>query len=262
MFEILERIELSSFLFVTIVILLVMVFTFIIIFFITYNRNLSIQQAMKNMEEKHQEHNLATLETERQRFAQDLHDEIGASLSAIRLYVSDIYSRQQNDEVKDKLLQVKHTIDQSMASTRRISHNILPPGLEHMGLAYLINDLVKTFNVSDTIRMNVEVPQRIVKLDYNRELILYRVLQELLNNTIKHARASHIDIIFSYTDQHYIIHYADNGVGFDLHANEVNGIGLKNVKSRVTMVKGTYRINTEKGAGFAIEMEIPFSITP
>jgi signal transduction histidine kinase len=262
MFGILEKIELSSFLFVTIIILLMMVFTFIIIFFITYNRNLSIQKAMKNMEEKHQEHNLTTLETERQRFAQDLHDEIGASLSAIRLYVSDIYSGQQNDDVKNKLLQVKHTIDQSMASARRISHNILPPGLEHMGLPYIISDLIKTLHVSDTILVDVDIPKQIVKLDYNRELILYRVLQELLNNTIKHAHASRIDIMFDYTDQHYIIHYADNGVGFDILENEGNGIGLKNVKSRVAMVKGTYRIHTEQGGGFAIEMEIPFAATP
>jgi two-component system NarL family sensor kinase len=80
--------------------MLVVVFAFIIIFFITYNRNLSIQRAMKSMQEKHQEHNLTTLENERQRFAQDLHDEIGASLSAIRLYVSDIYSGNNDDEVK------------------------------------------------------------------------------------------------------------------------------------------------------------------
>lgn len=260
MFEILERLELSSFLFSTIIILLVMVFAFIIIFFITYNRNLSIQKAMKNMEQKHQEHNLATLENERQRFAQDLHDEIGASLSAIRLYVSDIYSGQQNEEMRDKLLQVKQTIDQSMASTRRISHNILPPGLEHMGLSHIVNDLVKTFNLSGLIHVRVLVSPGMPKLDYVRELILYRVLQELINNTIKHAGASQIDIGFDYTSDDYIIHYADNGKGFEVDETTLEGIGLKNVKSRVAMVKGAFTMSAERG--FSIQMVIPRVVTP
>lgn len=260
MFEILERLELSSFLFSTIIALLVMVFAFIIIFFITYNRNLSIQKAMKNMEQKHQEHNLATLENERQRFAQDLHDEIGASLSAIRLYVSDIYSGQENEEVRSKLMQVKQTIDQSMASTRRISHNILPPGLEHMGLSFVVNDLVKTFNLTGRIKVQVSAADGIPKLDYSRELILYRVLQELINNTIKHAQASHIEIRFAYTDNDYIIHYADDGVGFDTDETTYEGIGLKNVKSRVAMVKGTCVMNAANG--FSIELTIPLRVTP
>jgi two-component system NarL family sensor kinase len=260
MFEILERLELSSFLFSTIIVLLMMVFAFIIIFFVTYNRNLSIQKAMKNMEKKHQEHNLATLEDERQRFAQDLHDEIGASLSAIRLYVSDIYSGQNDEEVRSKLLQVKQTIDQSMASTRRISHNILPPGLEHMGLSHIVNDLVKTFNLSGRIQVDVAVAPQMPKLDYNRELILYRVLQELINNTIKHARASQIDIQFMFTPLDYVITYSDNGIGFDAEATVNDGIGLKNVRSRVAMVKGTCMLNTV--IGFYIEIKIPYAATP
>jgi two-component system NarL family sensor kinase len=257
MFEILESLELSSFLFSTIIILLVMVFAFIIIFFITYNRNLSIQKAMKNMEQKHQEHNLATLENERQRFARDLHDEIGASLSAIRLYVSDIHSRQEDEEVKVKLKQVKQTIDQSMASTRRISHNILPPGLEHMGLSHVVNDLVNTFNVSEHINVSVHAAAQMPKLDYDRELILYRVLQELLNNTIKHANASFIDIRFDYNADYYLIQYTDNGIGFDMDEMGNDGIGMKNVKSRVAMAKGEFILTTAIGKGFSIELKIP-----
>jgi two-component system, NarL family, sensor kinase len=261
MLELLERIELSSFLFSTIIVLLVMVFAFILIFFITYNRNLSIQRAMKNMEQKHQEHNLATLETERQRFAQDLHDEIGASLSAIRLYVSDIYTHYPNEEVKDKLQQVKKTIDQSMASTRRISHNILPPGLEHMGLSHVVKDLVDTFNLSESISVKVEAAENIPKLDYTRELILYRVLQELINNTIKHSRATKITIRFSHVANRYIIEFTDNGIGFNPFKLKEGGIGLKNVKSRVGMVGGEYTMETAIGKGFFIKMEVPL-LTP
>jgi signal transduction histidine kinase len=260
MLEILERIELGSFLFVITVILLVMVFAFIIIFFITYNRNISIQRAMKNMEQKHQEHNLATLETERQRFAQDLHDEIGASLSAIRLYVSDIYTHYPNADITSKLQQVKNTIDQSMASTRRISHNILPPGLEHMGLSHVVKDLVKTFNLSDTIEVRLDTPTEIVKLDYNRELILYRVLQELMNNTIKHARASKIVIRFAATAVDYMIEYRDDGIGYNPYKLKESGIGLKNVKSRVAMVGGEQIIETAIGKGFYIKMNVPLII--
>lgn len=264
MFELLAGIEISSFLFAITCILLIIVFAFMIIFFITYNRNMSIQRKMKKMSDEHQQHimtsNLQTLETERQRFAEDLHDEIGAALSAIRLYVGSIDTQLEDEHIKAQLREVKHTIDLSMASTRRIAHNILPPGLEIMGLSGVVNDLVKQLNVAQTLAVKISVVPQMPKLDYQRELILYRVLQELFNNTLKHASAKEVCISFKVVNSTYELTYTDDGIGFDASGKQYVGIGLSNVTNRIKMIGGTCLFISAPAPGFEAVIRVPLQL--
>ncbi|MES2781123.1 MAG: sensor histidine kinase [Bacteroidota bacterium] len=263
MFELLAGLELGSFLFAITCILLIMVFAFMVIFFVTYNRNMSIQRSMKKMSDEHQQHiiasNLITLETERQRFAEDLHDEIGASLSAIRLYVGSIDNQLQDKSIKEQLKEVKNTIDQSMASTRRIAHNILPPGLEIMGLSKVASDLVKQLNAANTLNVIINTTPDMPKLDYHRELILYRVLQELFNNTLKHAEASRVTISFEVTQGRYALTFEDDGRGFDQNGQQFSGIGLSNLTNRIKMIGGACMVETAPGQGFKTMISVPVS---
>lgn len=232
-----------------------------VIFFITYNRNLVIQRTMKKMDDEHKQHiinsNLQTLETERQRFAEDLHDEIGASLSAIRLYIGNIDRQIQNDDLKAQLKEARNTIDRSMASTRRIAHNILPPGLEIMGLSKVVEDLAEQLQLASNLNITIEAEPNMPKLNYQQELFLYRVLQELFNNTIKHSKANSAAVNFSTKNNRYIISYSDNGVGFDMQNQSYAGIGLSNLNNRVNMIGGTYRIKTAPSEGFAVTISVP-----
>jgi signal transduction histidine kinase len=266
MFELLAEIELSSFLFAITCILLIMVFAFMVIFFITYERNMSIQRSMKKMGDDHQQHiitsNLKTLELERQRFAEDLHDEIGASLSAIKLYVGSIDTQLNDANIKEQLNEVKKTIDQSMASTRRIAHNILPPGLEIMGLSRLAEELIQQLNVAHTLKVIVSSDPNMPKLNYQRELILYRVLQELFNNTLKHAEATTVSISFASKNGCYQLSYADDGKGFDTDSHQFSGIGLSNLNNRVKLIGGQYRVETAVGSGFRAFISVPLEDTP
>lgn len=263
MFELLAEIEFSSFLFAITCILLIMVFAFMVIFFITYNRNLVIQRTMKKMDDEHKQliinSNLQILETERQRFAEDLHDEIGASLSAIRLYIGNIDRQIQNDDLKEQLKEARKTIDRSMASTRRIAHNILPPGLEIMGLSRVVEDLVKQLHLATNLTITVEVEPNMPKLNYQKELFLYRVLQELFNNTIKHSKANKANVTFTSQDNYYLISYSDNGVGFDMQNPSYAGIGLSNLNNRVKMIGGSYQIRTSPGEGFLVTISVPLT---
>ncbi|HCP93583.1 MAG TPA: hypothetical protein DIU05_06080 [Bacteroidetes bacterium] len=265
MFELLAEIELSSFLFAITCILLLLVFAFMVVFFITYNRNLEIQRKLKRMDDEHKQHminsNLQTLELERQRFAEDLHDEIGASLSAIRLYVGSIDNQVNDDHIKDQLKEVKHTIDQSMVSTRRIAHNILPPGLEIMGLSKIVEDLVQQLHLTHKLKVDITTESQMPKLNYQKELILYRVLQELFNNTIKHAEAKKANLQFSCKNGFYLITYSDNGKGFNMNDLQFSGIGLSNLNNRVNMIGGTYQVITAPSEGFYVEISVPLSAT-
>lgn len=258
--ELLKQIELSSFLFVITCILLVMVFAFMVVFLIAYKRNMRIQKAMKELEDGHQQDiissNLKVLEDERQRFARDLHDEIGAALAAIRLYVSSIDRNAYESELKSKLQEVKQTIDQSLASTRRIAYNLLPPTLEMMGLGPAIIELADSLKNS-SLSIHVDVQSGLPKLDYQRELVLYRIIQELLSNTLKHSQASEVTIELWHKATQYHIQYSDNGIGFDLNRNQYKGMGLTNLKSRLDIVGGELTIQTSPDAGFLAFMVLP-----
>jgi signal transduction histidine kinase len=236
-----------------------------VVFFITYNRNLEIQRKLKRMDDEHKQHiinsNLQTLELERQRFAEDLHDEIGASLSAIRLYVGSIDNQVNDDHIKDQLKEVKHTIDQSMVSTRRIAHNILPPGLEIMGLSKIVEDLVQQLHLTHKLKVDITTESQMPKLNYQKELILYRVLQELFNNTIKHAEAKKVNLQFSCKNGFYLITYSDDGKGFNMNDLQFSGIGLSNLNNRVNMIGGTYQVITAPSEGFYVEISVPLSAT-
>lgn len=235
----------------------------IFLFLVYHRRHLNAQREMHLKETKHQEQlmfsNLKTLEEERRRFAEDLHDEIGASLSAIRLYVGSIENQLEQETLKTQMQEVKATIDQSMASARRIAHNILPPGLEIMGLTHVINDMVKQLNGANSVETNIIVKSDVPKLQYQKELILYRVLQELFNNTLKHAKATQVNISFDIINGAYLLIYEDNGMGFDLNGQQHLGIGLSNLNNRVRLIGGKYQVNTAPGQGFKSEITVPLS---
>jgi signal transduction histidine kinase len=234
-----------------------------IFFFVIYHkRNIRAKEEMYEMETRHQQtlihSNLQTLEDERKRFAEDLHDEIGASLSAIRLHVSRLEIEAAENALKTQLKEVKGIIDQSMASTRRISHNMLPPGLEMFGLMHIVEDLAKTVSQPD-LQVKADIQADLPRLPYNTELALYRILQELLNNTIKHAKASEVMITIAVDADRYILSYRDNGKGFDAASVRYAGLGLRNMESRTNMIQGSFHFDTSPGKGLFVEITIPLT---
>lgn len=237
-----------------------------IFFFMTYyKRNIRAKEELHEIQTKLQEElifsNIRTLEDERKRFAQDLHDEIGASLSAIRLHVSTLETETHDIHIKDKTKELKSIIDHSMASTRRISHNMLPPGLEMLGLTYVIEDLKKHISKDDGLHIIASVEPDLPRLHYNTELILYRIFQELISNTIKHAEASEVNINLGSTNNMYKMSYRDNGKGFDAEKVRYTGLGMNNIQSRSKMINGEMQFETGPGKGLYLEINIPIQST-
>ncbi len=202
-------------------------------------------------------------EEERIRISKDLHDHVGSSLSGLRFIVSRI-TGSINDEQAIKSIsdETKASIDKIMEDVRNISHSLSPAGLELWGFhealeAYCdktgrsagLNILVKD-NSNGTLRQML----------FDDALSLFRVMQELINNSIKHASPQNITITIGLEDTNIVVRYADDGVGFDMTENKGRGIGMYNIESRLGMIKAGYNMVTSKGKGYSFIIKLPGAI--
>jgi signal transduction histidine kinase len=227
-----------------------------LLFFVTsYQKRLLRNKAdVERMKSKHQldlfQSSIDAMEEERRRVSRDLHDEIGAALSMLRLQVGQInFSKDSSTENTEKLVSgSKQLIDNTIENVRRISNDMLPHGLEEFGLKYAIESLCDKIEEASPLDIQLNA-ENLTRLENRMELTIYRILQELLNNTIKHAKATEVKIEFITDNQKLTLVYQDNGQGFDLEKIRKNGLGLKNIESRVSMIHGqlTYNATVSNG---------------
>ena len=227
-----------------------------LLFFVTtYQKRLLRNKAeVEVIKSKHQldlfQSSIDAMEDERRRVSRDLHDEIGAALSMLRLQVGQLNFTKENpaDNTEKLIVGSKQLIDSTIENVRRISNDMLPHGLEEFGLKYALEMLCDKVEAASLLTINLDV-ETLERLENRLELALYRILQELLNNTIKHAEATEVDIVFTYVGEKLTITYRDNGKGFDIDSLAKRGLGLKNIESRVSMISGnlTYIPTVEKG---------------
>ncbi len=235
----------------------------LVTFLLQYQKKVIRQDlAFKEAEVKHnQELFLGTLEateTERARLARDLHDVVGASLSALRLQVSEIGKGSKSEaEILKRIDLNKQMIDDMIMEVRRISNDLLPPGLEEFGLAYSVEGLCENVLVFSNLEIILDVHET-EKLNKQKSLIIFRILQELLNNTVKHSGASKVVIDLKVENSELKFSYSDNGKGFDFEeAYKKRSLGLKNIEVRTKMVKGTATFETKANKGLSVEIRIP-----
>jgi signal transduction histidine kinase len=203
---------------------------------------------------------LEGIESERKRLARDLHDEIGAALSAMRLLVGQMPAEAKVfSEVTVLTDKYKSLIDTTIDNVRRISNDLLPSGLEEFGLNYAIEGLCeKSLELTDTdINWAVEdIPQASSQLN----LMVYRLVQELLNNTIKYAEATQIEISITKEANQLLLSYSDNGRGFNYdEAYQKKSLGLKNIETRTRMFEGTLEFKTQPNEGISVKISVPLT---
>ncbi len=194
---------------------------------------------------------------ERKRFSADLHDGLGPLLSSIKLFISGLESASE-DEKQEIIDYIKNLIDESINSVRIISNNILPVSLTEKGLIEAINSFGQKLKSSKGIDISIErINIDEYRFDDDAKAILFRVLQELINNTIKHAEASKINIKFEKDQNQIKIQYRDNGKGFDFDKiinSDKAGLGLKNIVNRINTLGGTIDFSSEEGKGLNVEI--------
>lgn len=199
---------------------------------------------------------IETQEREQQRIGKDLHDQTGASLSALKILV-DLSKRSINIDADhpDHLTRALGLIDDIASNIRTASHNLMPAVLNEYGLVLAIEDLVENLNHSKKLKIDYVHDNFSIELSDFLKTGLYRIIQELLNNVIKHANATTAFIeIRSVKTRVYLI-VKDNGIGLTDNSNR-NGIGLKNIQNRVQMLNGSFGLEGNTGNGTIIKISI------
>lgn len=218
-----------------------------------------LQQELMRQQDLASEAILEAEENERRRIAADLHDGVGQMLSAVKLNLEGLTDRISITNSEDKLVyeKVKMMMDESCKEVRNVSHNIMPNALIKSGLGNAVKDFIDKVN-SDRLKINLDINGINEKLSSNVEIVVYRVIQECVNNVIKHADANKLDISIVKDIDGLNVTIEDNGKGFNVsNLENSKGIGMKNIRTRIEYLKGTLDIDTKPGKGTLIAFYIP-----
>ena len=195
---------------------------------------------------------METEERERKRFSEDLHDGLGPLLSTLKLYINQLNSKNNTDEERYAILEViNDLIDDAISSTRNISNNILPGSIRDNGLWPAVVSFCSKLEQTGTMKFELDY-QLDKRLRKNVESNIYRIIIELINNTIKHARASKIQIKMWVEHEEVHLLYADNGIGLNNKVSE--GMGLINIKNRSAALNAQYSFYDDNGMHFEMNM--------
>lgn len=199
-------------------------------------------------------------ETERKRFAKDLHDGLGPILSTVKMSLSSLSRIEKDEQTKKILRNSDMVIDEAIKSIREISNNLSPHILNNFGLNKAMRNFINKINYSDTIKIKFTSNFEDDRFESNTEVVLYRVLCELINNTIKHAEASLINISLEKMANKISCRYKDNGKGFDismLSPNQHSGMGYSNMVTRINSLNGSFNLSSEKEKGTKASITVP-----
>lgn len=243
--------------------MLALALALIVFFFSSQKKLLQKQMQSQQMLLAHQQQllyaTLSTQEQERQRIAKDLHDEVGSKLSVLFLNLRQLRKTFYTDVQMQEVLQdMNQVINNTIATTRRISHDLLPPTLENFGLVAALKELFESYQKNVEIEIVLEIYEEgEFSLNHNDSLQLFRVIQELLSNSLKYATAKTIKLKFRETPEQMRLEYTDDGKGFDLSAQQnQKGLGLQNIESRLKMIGATHQWKTALGEGVQVNIKL------
>jgi signal transduction histidine kinase len=192
---------------------------------------------------------------ERQRVAADLHDNLGSTLSALWLNVDMIDKSKMNAEEREIHQNLRENLEKAYNDVRLLSHNLLPEEFEKQGLVPTLQGFVRKISKNSKIRFDLNIAEGFGRVDNKIEFELYSICLELVNNIIKHSKATEAKIALSRTEKQIELIISDNGIG--TFNNESDGKGMKNVKARVESLNGTWRLQNIENQGVRSEILIP-----
>jgi signal transduction histidine kinase len=232
----------------------------VMVLFFYFSRKKIIQKELekKDLEIQYQKELLSaviiTQEEERKRIAQDLHDDISSKLNIVSLNSHLLNTPNLSpEEVTEITSNIITLTSKALDNSRKIAHGLLPPVLDKFGLHAGVEELCLEFSSSKVISVNYENKALFDILENDRHLHVFRILQELMNNSLRHGKATVISILFENSKDEIICYYSDNGIGFDLD-NNINqkGLGMKNIESRVAFLKGIITMSSSINKGVSV----------
>lgn len=245
------------------IIIVVLLALIIVSFAIIYQRNLYAQQKkMHQLTLTYQKDLLTSAvqsqESERERIAQDLHDEVGASLSTAKLFINQIQYETSGEEIRDLAQQANQILGDIVQDVRQITQNMSPALLESFGLAGAVNILLNRLKANG-VQINYQVIGEFSKLNKEKQLALFRIIQEVIGNIVKHAAATHILVQLHHQQNVIMLSIVDNGCGFDTQVTSAGstGIGMATIKARTGFLNGQLNLASVIGQGTRLELTIP-----
>ena len=202
------------------------------------------------------------IESERERWSHELHDGLGVKLSLIKQGMEKLnVVINHPEQAEDRLDKIIDELDTAHQDLRDISHNIMPKSLRKLGLQSAIEELMYRIRLVDQeLKINFYHNVEFKMLTLFSQLQIYRIVQELLNNMIKHAEAKEVNLQFIQHEGELLITLEDDGRGFNANQALSGGIGLKNIKNRVSVLGGTFLVDSALGRGALISVELPLAV--
>lgn len=233
---------------VSVIIAIIIVYFFVSI--IRYHRRYMRLQREKIFAE------ITIRENERKRIAGDLHDSLGPLLSAVKLNIGNVDIDTPAD--RDILEKTGRHLDEIIGSLRRISHDLVPGILERRGLLEAIREFISQVKTRGSVDIQLYVVKEI-RVPKEKEIHIFRMIQEIIHNTIKHAHANNLQIGFSEEGGHILCLTKDDGCGFDKEKalSGSSGLGLRSLESRCDILGGILTLDSAPGAGTNYFIKIP-----
>ena len=199
---------------------------------------------------------IVTQEEERKRIAQDMHDAISSKLNIVSLNAN--FLKEENIDSKEanalgeSIVNVTATV---LESARRIAHDLLPPALDKFGLVAALEELCDQIETGNKHQVFTTFNYASKTVDKNTELHIFRIVQELINNTVKYGNASRIEISLTANTRELRLLYADNGTGFIVaEGKRAKGLGLSGIENRAALIDGEYTLESQPGEGMKFKV--------
>ncbi|MFW5725810.1 MAG: tetratricopeptide repeat protein [Bacteroidota bacterium] len=223
---------------------------------IQYQHQITLQQELHKQQEKGFKAIMEAQENQRMIFARELHDGLGQILSTAKL---QLYALESHliQPLKENLATSLGLLDDAITEVRSISHDMMPAALMRLGLVAALNEMARKINAAGAIKVIVVAEPDKPRLRLEAEIAVYRIVQEIINNAIKHSSATEIVITYINQEGNITLGIEDNGKGLDKKKiQSTKGIGWLNINTRVNMFNGTININSQQGAGTRVEVKL------
>ncbi|WP_051293229.1 ATP-binding protein [Olivibacter sitiensis] len=250
--------------------MLVFLLILVLVYYVYKQRSTSLKQqaevhllALQKVKQEQEISNLTAMlegqEKERARLARDLHDGLGGLLSGTKIELSELGLAKEVAPFKSLLNRSLGHIDAAVDELRRVAHNLMP----ELVLKYGLKEAIKEFcsRVSKKVRVEAQIINYKQQLNAHDEVMVYRIIQELVNNGLKHGRATHILVQYQVSGDRAFLTVEDDGIGFDQNGQQQKGMGagLLNIHSRLQYLQGEMHVDSRLGQGTTIEIEFPIS---
>jgi signal transduction histidine kinase/predicted ATPase len=226
---------------------------------ISYENMSMLNRELQIHEQKRVQTAIESQEKERQRIAEELHDSLGQMLALIKLNFSRFELPMATAETHQLMSQTGKLLDESCDELRMISHNLMPPNLDEKDFAAILETLIKKNVTLNHLTYTYQPYGVNDNLDVAVKFTVYRIIQEILHNIIKHASATHVTLSITQSEDGINIMAEDNGKGFDKNLVEM-GLGLKNIHSRVKLLNGYFDVDSAVNRGTIFNITIPLNL--